>query len=308
MSNTIKKATKVADTAIQLLTRDVVLPGVVTTWTTPDFKGAYNDTVTARIQANMTARTRVLRGGATYTADDVTETSVDISLNKDVYSLAYLTDEELTLDWQDLAHQVTEPQVRAVAQGLEDIVAVAMESDDYATANKIGWGGIADLATGANYMAPYRALVDARKVLNAAKVPMEGRVVVVGSTVEAELLKSELFVRADASGGSTLRTGQVGRILGMDVILSLAIDPENAYVLHPTAYVLGAVAPAVPRGATDGATSTFGGMSIRQVFDYDPTVGRDRSLVNCFGGCTAVRDGASTKQVRCVKLEYYSGS
>jgi hypothetical protein len=144
VSNTIKKATKVADTAIQLLVRESVLPGVVTKWTTPDFKGAYNDTVTARIQANLSARTRVLRGGAPYVNDDVTETSVDISLSKDIYSLVYLTDEELTLDWYDLAHQVAEPQMRAVALGLEDTIAVAMESDDYATANKIGWGGVAD--------------------------------------------------------------------------------------------------------------------------------------------------------------------
>jgi hypothetical protein len=43
-------------------------------------------------------------------------------------------------------------------------------------------------------------------VLNAAKVPTDGRVIVVGSTVEAELLKSDLFVRYDASGSSnTLR-------------------------------------------------------------------------------------------------------
>lgn len=309
MSNTIKKATKVADTAIQLLTREVVLPGVVTTWTEADFKGALNDTVTARIQASMTARTRVLRGGATYTADDVTETSVDLLINKDVYSLAYLTDEELTLDWTDLVQQVTVPQLRAVAQGLENIVAVAMESDDFATANKIGWGGVADASSGANYMAPYRALVDARRVLNAANVPMDGRVVVMGSTVEAEFLKSDLFARADKSGSDgALRAGSIGRVLGMELVTSNAIDPENAYVLHPTAYVLGAVAPAVPRGATDGARASFGGLSIRQIFDYDPTVGRDRSLVNIFGGCTAVRDGASTKQVRCVKLEYFAGS
>jgi hypothetical protein len=94
----------------------------------------------------------------------------------------------------------------------------------------------------------------------------------------------------------------------MPVILSLAVDPENAYVLHPTAYVLGAVAPAVPRGAADGAVATYAGLSIRQVYDYDMTNARDRSLVNVFAGCTAVRDGAGTKQVRCVKLEYFSGS
>jgi hypothetical protein len=64
-------------------------------------------------------------------------------------------------------------------------------------------------------------LINLMTRLNQSNVPTEGRYVIVPPWYYALLLGSDLFVRADASGGTDgLRNGIVGRAFGFDVLMS----------------------------------------------------------------------------------------
>src|SRR5690606_15209259 len=143
-------------------------------------------------------------GSGIITMDELTETSVDVTLDTAAYSAVPITDEELTLDITDFGAQVAEPQIRAVAEAIENAVAAEMTGASYATT--ISVSGSDDI---------YDKLVDARVALNKANVPMTERRLVVGSDFEGVLLKSDDLHQVDRSGSdSALRDATIGRIAG----------------------------------------------------------------------------------------------
>lgn len=296
MANTFIKPTVIIRTALGLLQRAIVLPGLVWTDAFHDFTGAYNDTVSIRVPGRLTARTRDLRGtgGArTITLDNLTETKVDVTLDTDIYSAVPVTDEELTLDISDFGAQVLAPQVRAVAEGLENGLVTAMQEATYETTVTF------DPAD------PFGSIIDARKALNDADVPASGRALVVGSAIEAAILKDDKFSRYDASaqaGVTALQEARLGRIAGFDVYMSNALNEDEAFAFHMTAFVLASRAPVVPDGATFGRSESYQGLAMRWLRDYDFANVQDRSLVDAFTGTAHVEDDGSF--VRAVRLEY----
>lgn len=295
MPNTILKPTAIAATALGLLQRELVLPGLVWTDAVADWAGKYNDTVTIRIPARTTARRRTLRDGTSgrnIVTDTLTETGIDVKITEDIYNAVPITDEELTLDISDFGAQILAPQVRAVAEGAENDLAACMAGATYNTTVEL-FGGLFD------------GIVDARKALNDANVPLGQRAIVVGSAIEAALLKDDQFNKVDQSGSdSALREAQIGRVAGMDVYSSNALDPAAGYAFHKSAYIMATRAPIVPQGAAFGQSTSYQGLAMRWLKDYDFTSTTDRSLVDTYAGYKAVNDGPSSKVVRAVKLTY----
>lgn len=294
MANSFIKPTVVASTALGLLQREIILPSLVWRDAVQDFAGAYNDTVSIRVPATTSAKTRALRGTGTardLTMSSLTETKVDVTLDTDVYNGIPVTDEELTLDVQNFGAQVLAPQIRAVGEELENQLAATMSGATYNTTVTF------------DDTAPYGSVVDARKALNDANVPFANRALVVGSGIEAAILKDSLFVQADQSGStSALRDAQIGRIAGFDVYISNAIDENEAYAFHKTAYIMATRSPKVPDGAPFGSSQSFQGIALRWLRDYDFASTTDRSLVDTFCGFEIVKD--DSKFVRAVKLTY----
>ena len=308
MANTFLKPEVINRTALMLLEREVVLPRLVWNYADAEFRGAKNDTVTLRLPARLDANTYTFRNdrSSPITVDDVTETSVAVVLDKDYYSAVQVTDEQLTLDIVDFGEQVLSPQVKAVARGLEDLIATTLAGADYATANEISF------QNSDNEM--WATLIQARKVLNDANVPREGRVLVVGSNIEAEMLNDDKFNRVDSAGPeatTALREATINRLAGFTIVGSNAIDENAAYAFHPTAFAFVNVAPVVPDGVTYGSRMADGGLAMRWIRDYDPLYLRDRSVVNAFAGCSSVEDGIgddADKQVRAVALTFEATS
>lgn len=309
MANTFLKATKIAQTGLGLLEREILIPGLVWRNAGGDFRGAANDTITLRIPARTSARTRTFRaarsGSPLITMDSLTETGVDVKLDTVIYNAVPVTDEELTLDITSFGAQVLAPQMRAVAEALEDLLVDAMQNANYATViEAVSHDGYA-LADGEGL---YNAFVDARKALNDANVPQAGRAIVMGSDFEARLLKSDLFRRADQSGSTSARTDAfLGRVAGFDLYVSNALNQDEAYAFHRTAYTLATRAPLVPEGASYGASVSSEGFSLRWLRDYDYLQVQDRSLVDVFAGASAVHDGPEDQEgdptvVRAVKI------
>lgn len=286
MANTFLKPTKIAATFLGLLQREIVLPRVVSTFGAANFAGAANDTVTLRVPAVLTARDYEWRTRTNpIVVDDITETGVDVKLDKQPYHAGAITDEQLALDIEDFAGQVLAPQVRAVAERLEGYIASTLSGGTYQTA----------LTPSAASDDPYKVLTAARKALNLKNVPLANRVVVVGADVEEWMLNSDRISKAQNSGegiaSSALAEARIGRVAGFDIITSNALAAGEAYAMHKSAVVFANMAPPVPAGATFGSSQAFQGLAMRWLRDYDPNYLRDRSVVSAFAGTTLVADG-----------------
>ena len=303
MASTYLKATVIGRAVIDLLLRELVVARTV--WTdavTPaEWAGAFGDTVTIRVPAKRTARTRVLRAGTPITNDDSNEFGVPITLDTDVYNGASITDEQLTLDIVDFARQVLNPQIRAVAEGVENAIAAqivgatyeadhTIDADDFQTSSVNDW---------------YKIATRARRILNESNVPMNERYLLVGTAVEEDILNNDKFIRNDSIGApatNALQESTIGRIAGFTVVTSNAVPETDAYAYHRSAFVLATKAPVVPRGAAFaqnvslgqgdqmGAQSGLSGINARWLMDYDYTNTTDRSLVDTYIGTAQVGD------------------
>jgi hypothetical protein len=322
MASTFLRPTVIARAAVDLLLRELVLARTV--WSDAvspaEFEGAFGDTVTLRIPAKRTARTRVLRAGSTITNDDSHEFGVPVVLDTDVYNGAPITDEDLTLSIQDFGRQILMPQIRAVAEGVEDQVAALLTGATYETDHTID----ADSFQTSSVNDWYKIANRARRILNESHVPMGDRYMVVGTAIEEEILNNDKFIRNDSIGNSSesaLREATIGRIAGFTVIPSTSIPDTDAYAYHRTAFVLAARAPRVPQGANMavsrslgeaerlGAASGLSGIGVRWLMDYDYSNTTDRSLVNTWVGTAVVEDpddpsssSSSTSLVRAVRV------
>jgi hypothetical protein len=289
MANAFLKAEKIVSQGLGLLQREITLPRLVARFTETDFKGAKNDTITAKIPSLLKGREYEWRTrNAPIEVDELEEFSIPITLNKHFYSAVGVTDEEMTLDIMDWGEQVARPQIRAVAEVAEDVIATAMAAAT--TRHTVAYvQGDPDAENDRSF---YRAAVRARKHLNDENVPVAGRVILLGSDVEEAALLSPHLVKANEAGSDdALRDAELGRIAGFRVFSSNSVPADFAQAFHPTAYAFGNVAPVVPDGATAGARGTFDTLAMRWIRDYDSDYLRDRSVYSAFGGVTSVEDG-----------------
>jgi hypothetical protein len=307
VAHTFLKPTVINRSALKLLEREIVLPRLVWNYASAEFRGAYNDVVNLRLPAILESNEYAWRNNraSEIDVDDLTETLVPVTLDHDIYSAVAVTDEELTLDIVDFNEQVLMPQVKAVARGVEDLIASTMDGGTYASTLDLASGATAGDADSA-----WNVLVAARKALNNAEVPRDSRVLLVGSDIEAELLLDERFIRVDSIGdGATtaLREATINRLGGFTIVGSNAIDPSVGYAFHPTAFAFANVAPMVPDGVVKGSRDSYAGLALRWIRDYEARKLRDRSVVSTFAGCTSVEDDGSTN-VRAVKIQLDAGS
>lgn len=281
MANVFILPEKVVFAALGILEREITLPALVWSDAFANFQGNRNDTITLRIPAFTTARSRALRGGAAIVIDDLDETSVDVTLNTDIYKAIGVTDAEMTLDIADFGMQILDPAVHAVARGLEDLVATTMAGATYENHITLDPDD------------PYEGIVAARVALNKAYVPLANRFLAVGTNIEAALLVSDRFSKFDGAGQvavTALTEASIGRVAGFNVVSHAALDPNEAVAAHKTAFALPMRAPTVPAGVTWGASQSWAGLGMRAIRDYDFANTRDRLLVNMFAGCSAVKD------------------
>jgi hypothetical protein len=280
MTVSVIKAERVVSTILGLLERGSVLSRMM--WRNPagDFRGAKGDAITIRLPAYSKAKTRLLRSGDARVASSLTERKVVVELTHDLYERVEITDEELTLDIDNFDRQVTVPVAKALVRGVEDAAISLVEGATYDYTVNFD-----------SFSRPYDALIRARRHLNDARVPDDGRALVVGSAVDELLLTDDLFVRADQSGSTeALRNAQTGRIAGVNVYQVPGLAPGEAYMFHQTAFVLSTRAPMVPRGAPWGTTMDWEGFALRVVMAIDPEEVIDNFNADTWYGTNIVQD------------------
>lgn len=292
MANTFVTPDVIARTALGLLTRQIVLPALVWRDFETEFSGQIGETVNVRVPAYATAREIDIDDARAtpIDTDELTESTFPLSLTKIPYSAVRVTDEDWDLRIADFGAQVLLPQVRAVAEKIEGYLAAEMQGATYETELDVD---VDD---------PYVTLVAARRALNDANVPLSDRFVACGSGVEEAILTSDRFKPLDNPiGQSAFTDATIGRIAGFTVVTSNALDANEAYAFHRSAYVLSTRAPRVPQGAKQGSAQSYQGLACTWTQDYDPDYLRDRSVVRAFAGTAAIEDEGEL--IRAVKLD-----
>lgn len=272
-------ATGISSLAVALLTRSLVLPMTVSRAPGSEFTGDNGDTITVRVRGTRTAHEQSTPGG-TITYDALSETSVNVEL-KHLYDAARLTDEDLSLNLVDFGAQVTAPQVASIATAAEDRICSVMNG----------------LAADSSFAATETSddtddqIKAAREALSEADVPAGDRFLAVSPDILTRLLGVDKFVRADAVGDATaIREATMGRIYGFTVVESNGLTAGTAVAYHRSAFVFANRAPVAPRGVASNQTAmaNSGGIAMRQIFQYQPDILSDASVLSTFAGAAAV--------------------
>ena len=276
MPGFVYDADKVADLAVAVLARDLVLPQTVTRVPGVEYRGS-GGSVKLRVPQRRTAKARGSAGDPIdYVGID--ETPVTLSVEH-FYDATALTDEDATLVLIDFARQILGPMTAGLAELAEGSLATVMNG---VTPN-FGWTDAAD---------PEKVDIDileARRQLVANDVPAVGRFLVVSPSIAAVCFQLDKFVRADASGSDTaLRDATLGRIYGLNVVESNGIEDGTALVFQQSGFVFASLAPANPQGAAQSAAASDSGISLRVLFDFDPGVLSDVCVLSTFAGAAVV--------------------
>lgn len=285
MAIEVIKAEKVVGAVLGALQREVVLPQLV--WIDPggDFKGAKNDTITLTIPAVTSARSRTMRSGSTRSRDSLTEGKVAVTLDTNLYKDVPITDEELTLDIEDLGRQVLQPIATAMVEGWEDEFVDLMEGADYALG--VDWDPDDVHAT----------LVRAGKYLDLARVPRSGRSVALGTNLAEQVVTNDLLRRNDGAGTAATPALQDARITSplagfSNIVVVPGMDPNRGFAFHRTAYAGASKVPVVPAGVGYGAVMSSNGFRMRMIRDFDSSADGWEDILgfDAFVGSDIVRD------------------
>jgi hypothetical protein len=235
-----------------------------------DYQGAVGDTITIRKPATFEAEEYNRTTGIV--VQDATEGSMDVVLDTLLDVSFAVTAEQLTLEIANFNDELVAPATEAIMQGIE--AKILTLRDDIT--QEVGGAG------DPNPWDDPRALLDARRVLNQAKVPWPNRSAIIGPEMAAAYLQDPLFVQADQRGDTDgLREARVGRKFGFDVFESNAImgpgptidmgesTTEVGVAFHETAFALVTRTLALPKGAASAAVFSGEGFGIRVVMDYD---------------------------------------
>lgn len=261
MTNTFIKPSVIARQALMTLyANSVMLPLVYKDYST-EFNGNQGDTVTIRKPATFTAAEYDSSIGTVKQA--ITETSTSVKLDT-IYDVTIpVPDLDATINLDDLQGKVLQPAMEAISQAIDTLI-LTLRDDVTASVTLSAY----DASTNPH---PLHDLVDARRALSTAKVPMTNRFAVVDPYIAAQWMRDDLANRADARGdaGTALRDGWLGRAFGFDNIESNNIADYVGVGFHPTAFAFVSRPLALPKGAASAGVVSYKGLSVRVIYDYD---------------------------------------
>jgi hypothetical protein len=200
MSNTFLTPTIIADVALLALENNLVFGNLVYRGYDKEFK-KIGDTARVRKPATFTAIE--FDGDLTGEFQAITEGYVDVKLDKILTVPFEITQKELSLDIKELTAQVIDPAARALAQGI-DLLLAGLYVDIPYYQDVSGTPAVGDIAA-------------VRKKLNINKAPMELRRGVLSPATEAKYNVLDAFLHAEKRGDTeTVKQGSMGRVFGID--------------------------------------------------------------------------------------------
>ena len=254
MANTFLTPDIIAREALMVLRNNAVMANLVYRDYSDEFVAGVGDTITIRKPAKFQAN----EFNGSLSVQDATEGSVSVTLDKHLDVSFAVTAKQMTLDIKDFSQQLLVPAMQAFADKIDSYLLGLASS----VTNEVSYtSGTDNIRT---------KLVDARKYLTAAAAPMTDRRFVYGSDVEADLLKTDLFLAADKVGdeGTALREASLGRKFGLDFYVDQNVDSDNI-VFHKNAFALVTRQLELPLGNANASIVNYDGFGLRVVYGYD---------------------------------------
>lgn len=215
--------------------------------------------------------------------NELGQTWVPVTLEDQLYNAVRLPDDFATFTLESLERQVLVPQATSVVDGL----AVPLITEMTAITNDATSPIPAVEADGSNVL---QALIQARKVLNARKVPIEGRTVAVGADIEAAILSLPQLQKVNEAGdgGDMLRRAVIGRLFGFTIIADPNLPSDFGIAYHRDAFAFVTRPSRQPEGAAKSATVAQDGFALRWIQHYNPLQLEDQSVVDTFYGAATL--------------------
>lgn len=216
---------------------------------------------------------------------------VPVTLEDQLYNAVRLPDDFATFTLTSLERQVLVPQATSVVDGLAAPLISEMTAITNVQAAEKAVNGnvpIPDIAEdGSNVL---KTIIAANQVLNARKVPREGRVLAVGTGVEAVILGLPQLQKVNESGdgGDMLRRAQIGNLFGFRIIADPALPSDFAIAYHRDAFAFVTRPSRQPEGAAKSATVAQDGFALRWIQHYNPLQLEDQSVVDTFYGAATL--------------------
>lgn len=282
MANTILTPDIIAREALMVLRNNAVMANLVHRDYSSEFVAGVGDTITVRKPASFTAK----EFGGEIEVQDATENSVTVKMDKHLDVSFAVTSKQMTLDIEDFSKQLLVPAMQAFLNKIDGyLLALAKGVTNSVTATEDARNDV----------------VDARAFLTKGAAPLTDRNLVVGSDMEADLLKTDLFVSAEKVGdnGTALREASLGRKLGLDCYVDQNADTAGieGVAFHKNAFALVTRPLAAPSGAGKAAIVDYDGFGLRVVYDYDITNKTDVVSIDMLCGVATLDKALAAKIV-----------
>lgn len=243
MANNILTPQIIANEALMALQANLVMADLVHRDYSREF-AKVGDTITIRKPAKFISKNFT----GTTSAQDITEGSTTVALDRYRDITVDVSSKEMTLDIRDFSEQVITPAMQAHANAIDaDLLAVAVSKAGTtvtATANPTNLKDIADMA----------------KALDTNKAPQQNRRLVLHPTHKYAYALTDNLSKVSYSGDNqTLRDALIGRVYTLDTYMDQnAPDTTAATAGTATAYKVTATAgaTAVKLTAVNAATGT----------------------------------------------------
>lgn len=209
-----------------------------------------------------------------------------VTLEDQAYNAVRLPDDFATFTIQSLTTEVLRPQAESVVDELAEPLInemTAIDTDELIPA-------IAP--NGSNIRT---ALIKARQVLNDRRdadgrhIPAAGRVVVLGSSLEAAALQDEQLQKVNESGtASVLREATIGKLFGFTILTDPSLPSDFGIAYHKDAFAHVTRPSKKPEGAAYSSTVAQDGFALRWIQQYNPLQLEDQSVVDTFYGASTL--------------------
>jgi len=243
MANSFITPSVVAREALVLLENNLVAANLFHRAHTSEFTGAkVGDTLTIRGPASFSANEFT----STTSTQNITESSVSLTLEKHFDVTVGVTSKEMTLNLDQFSARVIQPAVVALAQKIDTYI--------LGKANGIYY----NVGTAGDPLDSLADVVAVDKMLNDNKVPNAGRVCIVNSQTKNDLLANvSEFIHADkrGDGGTALRNAELGEFLGLRFFMDQNIGSHDT--AGPASWLVNSASVAVGDAtvAVDGGSN-----------------------------------------------------
>lgn len=203
-----------------------------------------------------------------------------VKLENQVYNAVRMPDNFATFGIINATQQVFRPQAESVVDQLAEPLIdemTAIDTDELIPAVA---------PDGSNFRL---AVIKARQVLNDRHITAAGRVLAIGSGLEAAALQDELLQKNNESGTtSTLREATIGRLFGFTIITDPALPSNFGIGYHKDAFAFVTRPSKKPDGAAYSATVAQDGFALRWIQHYNPLQLEDQSVIDTFYGASTL--------------------